>query len=223
MPYIIAPTPSPVKTALKRALLVALIAGTGTFTFFNYRYIAANIQFVMNEYFGPLSATIDTQGLPIARSVQFEKFFSSGNTMVLEVPKLRIVVPIIGGTATDTKTILEELKDGVVHIPKTPFPGDTGASVILGHSSADPWYLGDYGSAFALLETMRTGDDIIVHYRDGRTLTFRVIDSFTYSQRGDDAQDAARFEKSSRPSIILVSCWPFGTNFKRLGVKAVLR
>jgi len=149
--------------------------------------------------------------LPISNS----RFFS------LEIPSLGIRAPIILEKSTDPKQIFNRLNDGVVHYEDTPLPGEKGTSIILGHSSAYPWYKGQYGSVFALLGKLKEGDAFFITNGD-KTLNYRISQSFVFNPFDKDDEQIKHIENTEDSSIILVSCWPVGTNYKRIAVKADL-
>lgn len=140
-------------------------------------------------------------------------------TLIIE--KLGISAPVVFGVSGDNDTIFKNLENGVVHYSNTPKPGLEGVSIILGHSSAYPWYKGAYGSVFALLGKLQPGDGFSVRYDDGRIFNFAVKQSVVFSPFADDSR-LTQIEKTPGTSLVLVSCWPVGTNYKRIAVQAEL-
>ncbi|MEK7151776.1 MAG: sortase [Patescibacteria group bacterium] len=157
-------------------------------------------------------------GLPISPSKKVPVLADIGT---LKIDSLGISAPIVFNTGSDLKNIYNNLENGVVHYSQTPKPGQNGTSVLLGHSSAYPWYKGQYGSVFALLGKLKPGDTLRIEYTNGPTFTFLIKQSLVFSPFTDDAK-LAEIEKTSGSSVILVSCWPVGTNYKRIAVQAEL-
>ena len=87
----------------------------------------------------------------------------------------------------------------------------------MGHSSAYPWYKGNYGSVFALLGKLNPGDAFSIRYSDGRVFKYQVRRGLIFNPLVKD-EKTLEFEKSSTPSVILMSCWPVGTNYKRIAI-----
>lgn len=143
------------------------------------------------------------------------------NTAILSIEKLGISAPIVFGTSNVNAEIFKNLERGVVHYSDTPKPGLDGVSIILGHSSAYPWYKGRYGSVFALLGKLAPGDKISVTYDDGQILTFAVKKSIVFAPFTNDSR-LTEIEKTPGASLVLISCWPVGTNYKRIAVQAEL-
>ena len=106
---------------------------------------------------------------------------------------------------------MEELKKWVVRYPGTARPGEVGNAFIFGHSSNYPWVVSEYNDVFALLNTLTTGDDIIVYY-DQKKYTYRVTDRATVDP-GDTKVLSARDPK--KKEISLMTCWPVGTTLER--------
>ncbi len=133
----------------------------------------------------------------------------------LIIPKININAPIVFADTTNNKIIFEKLEQGIVHYPNSVVPGQVGNSVLLGHSSAYPWYKGNYGSIFALLNRLEQNDEIIVFYEKHKYIykvqSKQVINNQVYIN-----------EQNKKSQIVLLSCWPVGTAWKRILIKGVL-
>lgn len=141
-----------------------------------------------------------------------------GNDAILSIPKLNVNVPIIFGISTDRNVLLKELESGVVRYPTSQKPGENGLAIILGHSSVYPWYRGTYGTVFALLNKLEFGDQFYVIYSDGQRFTFVIKDTFLFNPYANDGNEKQYLNNTSH--IILVSCWPVGTSYRRLAIHA---
>ncbi len=60
-----------------------------------------------------------------------------------------------------------------------------------------------------------------VQYADGRVFNFLVKQSIVFSPLSNDARLTA-IEKTPGSSLVLISCWPIGTNYKRIAIQAEL-
>lgn len=112
------------------------------------------------------------------------------------------------------KEIQEALRDGVVHYPGTSLPGQTGNTVITGHSSYFPWDSGRFKDVFALLHDVVVGDRIIVYHNQ---------DKYLYEVLGIEVvlpQDIEVLKQGPQDRLTLITCTPVGTNLKRLVVTA---
>lgn len=186
------------------------------FAVLNSRFVIANVKFWVLG--GVVPPPIISDNLP---KIEPDKKIVLPDKATLVVGGIGISAPVVFGAGSDTKNIYDNLENGVVHYSSTPKPGMDGVSIILGHSSAYPWYKGVYGSVFALLGKLKTGDKIYVEYGDGQTFAFSVKQSIVFSPFKEDTR-LAQIEKSEKPTLVLISCWPIGTNYKRIAVQAEL-
>lgn len=188
------------------------------FTVLNGRFVYANLKYWL--VIGPLPVAINANipKLPISSPRITPPL---PDQAILKIDRLGISASIVFDAGGDLKNIYSNLEKGVVHYSSTPKPGLDGVSIILGHSSAYPWYKGQYGSVFALLGKLQLGDKFSVRYADGRVFNFAVKQSIVFSPFADDAR-LTQIEKTSGSSLVLISCWPVGTNYKRIAVQAEL-
>ncbi len=193
------------------------------FGILNYRFVGANIRYFVAP------GTIVTKDslkdavrlLPLAKDV-FEKPLPDSAHLVID--SIGVNAPIVFGVPTNNDAIYQQLENGVVHYASTPKPGTRtqGLSIILGHSSAYPWYRGKYGSVFALLNKLKSGDRFYIQYSDGRLFVYAVKEAIVFNPFNPDDPRLAEVEKSEKPTLVLVSCWPVGTNYRRIAVVAEL-
>ena len=134
----------------------------------------------------------------------------------LVIPKLKINAPIIFSASASSRQIKRDLKKGVVHYPNTAFPGEKGNVFIIGHSSNYFWQTGNYNQIFALLDKLKNGDLISVYYK-GKKYNYRVYKSFQVKP-----QETWIMNPVNEPIITLMTCWPVGTNLRRLVVRGKL-
>jgi len=204
-----------------RFLLIFLVSFILIFSVLNSRFVIANVKFwALNKTIPPPIAS--SNPLPIEpNKAEPNKKLILPDKALLVINSIGVSAPIIFGVGSNTKNIYNNLENGVVHYSDTPKPGINGVSIILGHSSAYPWYKGAYGSVFALLGKLKVGDKIYVKYEDGQTFVFSVKQSIIFSPFAKDNR-LSEIEKSEKPTLVLVSCWPVGTNYKRIAVQAEL-
>ena len=131
----------------------------------------------------------------------------------LTIPKLRVdnaSVAIYGN----------DLSKSLVQYSGTAMPGETGNSVIFGHSILPQFYdPKNYLSVFSLLPSLKKGDEMYVFY-DGINLKYVVEDMFEVKPK-----DIQILEQNSYGSYLtLVTCTPPGHPLKpkRLIVRAKL-
>ncbi len=139
----------------------------------------------------------------------------------LIIKKIKVSVPIIWSKSFLEDDMLEELKSGVVLYPKTGVPGQNGNAVISGHSSNYIWVKGKYNYVFRKLNNLKIGDkiNIKVKQKNGKEFNYNYIVSMKKVVVADDGKI---FAETKKPAITLVTCWPLGTNWKRLMVRAYI-
>jgi LPXTG-site transpeptidase (sortase) family protein len=132
----------------------------------------------------------------------------------LNFPTLNISVPVV--TAQDSsKSVNEGLHNGVVLLAGTDGFGQGGTSIVLGHSSSPLTYRGKYGVIFSTLGKLNVGDQISLE-APGKIYVYTVrekiiVDPKTFNE--DLTQNA-------NETLVLVTCWPVGTNKNRIVIMA---
>ena len=201
-----------------RLIVIFAVTFTAGFLLLNIRFVAKSAQYLVAP--GTIVAR-DSLGdairlLPIAQSVR-PKPLSDNATLVID--SIGVRAPIVFGIPDDNDLMYKGLEKGVVHYSNSTKPGTPGAAVILGHSSAYPWYKGDYGAVFALLSKLKVGDRFYVQYDDNRTFVYEMKQAIIFNPFEND-QRLTDIENETGSSIILISCYPVGTNYKRIAVQA---
>lgn len=202
--------------------LAFIFMGTfaAAFLLLNIRFVEKNVQYLVAP------GTIRTRDtlkdainlLPIAENVK-QKPLPNRATLVID--SIGVKAPIVFGIPDDNDLIYDGLERGVVHYSNTAKPGMPGASIMLGHSSAFPWYKGEYGAVFALLSRLEAGERFYIQYEDNRTFVFQMQQAVIFNPFLNDERLNA-LENSPGSSVILISCYPVGTNYKRIALQAVL-
>lgn len=140
----------------------------------------------------------------------------------IEIPTLQIKAPIVWSQSEDNLQIQKELLQGVVHYPGTAFPLFRGNSYVTGHSSFYPWVINDFTEILKNLNELKVGHEVIFHFS---LANGKVIDS-VYSVVSSEVvmpDDEKLFRDFEGYELTLVTCWPVGTDQKRLMVKAELK
>jgi len=137
------------------------------------------------------------------------------------ITKIGVNAPVVWSKGDDEASLQEDLKKGVIHFPKSASPGQDGNVVLSGHSSNYVWVKGNYNYIFKNLNNLQSGDEIKIKVtqKNKRVInyTYKIID-----KRTTTADDPFVFEQTASPSITLSTCWPLGTAYKRLVVRAEL-
>lgn len=134
----------------------------------------------------------------------------------LIIPKLNIRVPII--FSEKEEEIKEDLQNGVSHYPLTSMPGERGNILISGHSSNYFWEKGDYNYIFVNLAELQNNDKIFVYFKNNR-YDYWVFENKELSLEGSKKEI---FKEEDKSILNLLTCWPVGTHWRRLIIKANL-
>jgi len=138
------------------------------------------------------------------------------------IPRLLIKVPIVWSTSKNNTSLEKDLENGAIHYPDTPEPGNFGNSFITAHSSDYPWRAGTYKRAFAKLGQLNVNDtDIFVIYKKDGKPVYQAQFKVTEKEVVKDT-DTRMIEQRAKTEMTLVTCWPIGTNWRRLMVKTEL-
>jgi LPXTG-site transpeptidase (sortase) family protein len=206
------------RTMRRRFILIFAGSFIIIFSLFNVRYLYANVQYWLAPGTIENTTTSTPSPLPLARDIEFKPLPSQAQ---LIIDSIGINAPVVFNVPSDNDRIYTALEDGVVHYTDSVKPGMSGVSVLLGHSSAYPWYKGQFGSVFALLGKLKEGDRFYIRYSDGRFFVFEVKNSLVFNPLSNDER-LEELENTTGTSIILVSCYPVGTNYQRIAIKADL-
>ncbi|MBX4205274.1 MAG: sortase [Candidatus Doudnabacteria bacterium] len=94
----------------------------------------------------------------------------------LDIPNLKISVPIVYSSSSKASDVEAELKSGVVHLGGTANPGEVGNSYIVGHSSNYKNSQGEYNEVFFELPNIHVGDKVYIK-KGKEILTFVVYET----------------------------------------------
>jgi len=158
---------------------------------------------------------VTNTSLPVAKTV-VPAYTPSAQVAMnswITISKINITAPIIQVSSENENVILKSLKNGVVLYPGSSLPGQSGSTIIAGHSSSNPPWT-KYSAIFSLLNKLAPDDLIDISF-DGKKYTYQVraiekgsVQHILDSGLGGD--------------LILTSCWPLGSDQGRIVVVANL-
>lgn len=136
-----------------------------------------------------------------------------------------IVIPKIGATSKifpNVDPVIESeftpiLQQGVAHAKGTVFPGMEGNVYLFAHSTDNFWNVGRYNAIFYLIKELKPGDEIIVYFENKR---FNYVVERTEIKDPTDVEFLINSQKPGSQQLIMQTCWPPGTTWKRLFVIA---
>ncbi len=134
----------------------------------------------------------------------------------IDIPKIKASAQIFPNIPPHNKDIYEKiLKSGVAHAQGTAFPGQGKTIFLFAHSSDTPFNAIRYNAVFILLNQLENNDTIVITL-SGKNYLYKVYDKKTVEPK----DTRYLFYTEDREIVILQTCWPPGTTWKRLLVFA---
>ena len=132
------------------------------------------------------------------------------------VEKIGADAPVVANVDAAQKSAYEAaLKRGVAHALGTAFPGQPGVSYLFAHSTDTIFNVPRYNAIFYLLWDMKPGERIVVFFNNRR------YDYLVSEVKVTEASDVSYFTlKTQEQILVLQTCYPPGTTWKRLLVIA---
>ena len=147
----------------------------------------------------------------------------SAENFVLNIPKIGANVEVISNVSIFDKNIYKEVlkNNQVAHTSGTYFPGDGKgtSSFLFAHSSFEGISMVRNNTIFYLLGELDSGDEFWVDY-NGERFVYKV-----YEKKVVGAADTKylTYSDPKREVMILQTCWPIGTDWRRLLVLGELK
>lgn len=142
---------------------------------------------------------------------------SASTDFSVAIPKIGANAKVIPNVdSTSEKEYLLALSKGVAHAKGTAFPGLNGNIYLFAHSADNFWNVGRYNAIFYLLKELEAGDDISIFFL-GKRFNYVVNDKQIV-----DPTEVSHIQPNigKGEKLILQTCWPPGTTWKRLLVFA---
>lgn len=135
--------------------------------------------------------------------------------------EFKIIVPKIGLTSdialnVDIYNELEyrtKLQTGVAHAKGSYLPDEPGVTFLFGHSTNSLEYILKYNAKFFELNNLVSGDEIDLSFR-GKNYKYVVKEKKIIAPTDFESI------RQSQYKLVLLTCWPLGTNFQRLIILA---
>lgn len=139
-------------------------------------------------------------------------------------PLFSILIPRLGASERIIANVDSEnpeeyknaLKNGVAHAKGTVFPGLPGNTYLFAHSADSWWQASSLNATFYLLKDLEIGDEVVVFFENRR---------YNYNVTGKYIADPSEVSmlvnsRLTDEQLILQTCWPPGTTWKRLFITA---
>ncbi len=167
----------------------------------------------MVTHFGPIHAT---QQVPSGELPPHAKYKTAGQLVPVEqqfriaIPKINVesrVVPHVD--VVKEAAYLEALKQGVAHAQGSYLPNEQGPMVLFAHSTDTINDILQYNAKFYAVKDLEVGDEIVITYQ-GKQYHYQVEQQQIISPTDLDSI------RQSNANLILVTCYPPGTDWQRL-------
>jgi LPXTG-site transpeptidase (sortase) family protein len=117
--------------------------------------------------------------------------------------------------AGDEAAYLEALKQGVAAAQGLSYPGQLGTTYLFAHSTNSPINFARYNAVFYLLDRVDVGDSVEVVFED------KLYRYETVERKIMDPEDVSLLvPQSDDEKLVLQTCYPPGTTWKRLVIVA---
>ena len=136
----------------------------------------------------------------------------------IKIPKIGISAPLIFVSNANNQYLHDKLDSGVIHYPGSAKPGEIGETIVLGHSAPPNWPKIKYDWVFSRLNELNPGDTIILYYNNQK-----YVYSVTRKVFLNKGQEMPKNDlTNNNNTLISISCWPPGKDYKRIAVESVL-
>jgi LPXTG-site transpeptidase (sortase) family protein len=132
----------------------------------------------------------------------------------ISVPKIRAQAPLFFDVDPFNESEYKPvLRNGVAHAKGTKHPGEKGSVFVFAHSSGNPIEITNYNTIFLRLNELEKGDEITIT-KNGKNYKYKV------TEKKIVWPGEVKYLEEKKNQLILQTCWPIGTDLKRLLVFA---
>ena len=140
------------------------------------------------------------------------------NTIIPKDKEFGIIIPKIG---VNTKVFAnvnsqneseygKKLKYGVAHAKGSGFPQDDRTVFIFAHSSSDFYRNNNFNTVFYLLRKLEVDDIFYLVYKK-KLYSYKMVEKRIVTEN-----EVSYLQDNKKYDVILMTCWPPGTSYKRL-------
>lgn len=208
--------------------IFGIVATFGPVLFYEAQYKliqARGVEFKVSDESSAFASLIEQQ--KAEANASFGNILTGSTEQTLYPPDkdFSIVIPKIGASSkvipnvdpSSEDAFLPALLEGVAHAQGTVFPGSPGNVYLFAHSADNFWDAGRYNAIFYLLKDLNKGDEVVLFYQ-GKRFNYYVTDTKIVDP--EDVSYITNAQTGGAEQLILQTCWPPGTTFKRLLVFA---
>lgn len=211
--------------AVLSVLIVVFVMWKSVSWVFNYRVVSSVLDENSNDKTSQEvainSIQNNTSATPAATAIQPAQDTSQVAGDFIQVPAINLESSIVTSDSTDVNFLEKKLDEGAVIYPGSVMPGQNGETLLLGHSAPANWPHIKHDWVFSNIENLKKGDSINISFQ-GKVYTYRVV-GHKIINIGQDVDIYLNKEYNNKNTLLLVSCWPPGKNYKRIVVQAELQ
>lgn len=135
------------------------------------------------------------------------------------IPKIEANAKIIADVDPENPAVYQKaLTEGVAQAAGSANPDEPGNLFLFSHSGRDLLEAGRYNAVFYLLSKLEKGDEIDIFYQGKK---FVYVVSVKKIVNPEETSFLDNPPDLTRKNLILMTCWPGGTTWKRLIVEAI--
>jgi len=148
----------------------------------------------------------------IARSKFSYVLSPNDNEMELIIPKIAVRTKVLTNIDPNKEEEYNSvLTNKAAHAAGSSFPGQKGLIYLFGHSTNSIFNLNFFNPVFYSVKNLEKGDELSLLYQ-GKIYSYRIDD-----KKVVEADDLSNLQSDPNKEIlILQTCWPPGTSWKRL-------
>jgi len=134
------------------------------------------------------------------------------NEMELIVPKIAVRTKVLTNIDPNKENEYDEiLSNKAAHALGSSFPGEKGLIYLFGHSTNSIFNKDFFNPVFYSVKNLEAGDQIALLYK-GKVYVYKVDEKMVVNPDDFTAIKAGQDEEK----LVLQTCWPPGTSWKRL-------
>lgn len=134
------------------------------------------------------------------------------NEMELIVPKISVRTKVLANIDPNKENEYDEiLSNKAAHALGSSFPGEKGLIYLFGHSTNSIFNKDFFNPVFYSVKNLEAGDQIALLYK-GKVYVYKVSEKMVVNADDFTAIKAGQGEEK----LVLQTCWPPGTTWKRL-------
>ena len=149
---------------------------------------------------------------PIVRSKFSYVLSPNDNEMELIVPKIAVRTKVLANIDPNKENEYDEiLSNKAAHAFGSSFPGEKGLIYLFGHSTNSIFNKDFFNPVFYSVKNLEAGDQIALLYK-GKLYVYKVYEKIVVNADDFTAIKSGQGEEK----LVLQTCWPPGTSWKRL-------